>query len=254
MSKFEPAQSVEAHCREIERCNQRGGRMLSIVDLLDAGTFTMDMAAHCVAAVSSGHSFLVGAGPGGAGKTTVMGALLNFVPPDLKLEAATPQAVLHAGGLRRCWVCHEIGPGNYFAYLWGEPLRVWFRLARSGSLLASNLHADTMADVEYRIVGENSVPGEDLRRIGLIVFLAVRPGLRGYERRLTEVHETDGSADHALLWSSALGHVGPSRVVTSEQARWAEDLLKDMRRRGLRTIQEVRRAFLEAWEHRPLSG
>ncbi|MBM3496717.1 MAG: hypothetical protein FJX72_20715, partial [Armatimonadetes bacterium] len=81
-------QSVAAHCREIERCNQRGGRMLSVVDLVEAGTLTPDVAAYCIAAVSSGRSFLVGASPGGAGKTTVMGALLNFVPPDVALVAA----------------------------------------------------------------------------------------------------------------------------------------------------------------------
>jgi len=35
-------QSVRDHCAEIERCNQRGGRMLSVVDLIEAGTMTQD--------------------------------------------------------------------------------------------------------------------------------------------------------------------------------------------------------------------
>lgn len=44
--------------------------MLSIVDLVEAGTFTPDLAAYSLAAIGSGASFLVGADPGGAGKTT----------------------------------------------------------------------------------------------------------------------------------------------------------------------------------------
>jgi len=35
-------QSVRDHCAETERCNQRGGRMLSVVDLIEAGTMTQD--------------------------------------------------------------------------------------------------------------------------------------------------------------------------------------------------------------------
>ena len=79
---------TEAHCRQIDRCNQRGGRMLSIVDLIEAGTFPRDLAACCLAVIGGGGSFMVGALPGGAGKTTVMGALLNFVPSDVVLVPA----------------------------------------------------------------------------------------------------------------------------------------------------------------------
>jgi hypothetical protein len=58
---------IQAHCRQIARCNQRGGRMLSIVDLIEAGTITPELAAYSLAAIGSGASFLVGAMPGGAG-------------------------------------------------------------------------------------------------------------------------------------------------------------------------------------------
>jgi Flp pilus assembly CpaF family ATPase len=58
------------HCVEIDRCNQRGGRMLSIVDLIDAGTMSPELAAYSLAAIGGGASFMVGALPGGAGKTT----------------------------------------------------------------------------------------------------------------------------------------------------------------------------------------
>ena len=85
------------HCREINRCNQRGGRMLSVVDLIEAGTMTAELAAYCLAAIGQGASFMVGAMPGGAGKTTVMGALLNFVPAGVELVPADAQDVISQG-------------------------------------------------------------------------------------------------------------------------------------------------------------
>ena len=62
--------SILRHCREIDRCNQRGGRMLSVVDLIEAETLSAELAAYCLAAVGQGASFMVGALPGGAGKTS----------------------------------------------------------------------------------------------------------------------------------------------------------------------------------------
>jgi len=50
----------------VNRSNQRGGRMLSVVDLIEAGTLTLGQAAWLVDRVRSGDSFLVGARPGGA--------------------------------------------------------------------------------------------------------------------------------------------------------------------------------------------
>ena len=106
---------VQAHCAEIERCNQRGGRMLSIVDLIEAGTITRELAAYSLATIGAGASFMVGALPGGAGKTTVMGALLNLVPRDVPLVAADSDEVFETGlrdrVQRRCYICHEIGAG-----------------------------------------------------------------------------------------------------------------------------------------------
>src|SRR5512137_1124903 len=141
---------VQAHCAEIARCNQRGGRMLSVVDLIDAGTLTRDVTAYALAAIGRGASFMVGALPGGAGKTTIMGALLNLVPADVRLVPADSLETIASGlrerSARRCYVCHEIGAGPYYAYLWDEALRRYFELPDAGHMLATNLHADTYAE------------------------------------------------------------------------------------------------------------
>ena len=110
--------ALTRHCAQIERCNQRGARMLSVVDLIEAGTLTPELAAYALAAIWHGASFMIGALPGGAGKTTVMGALLNFVPPDVELAVADGLPALTAGRAgqpKRCFICHEIGPAPYYA-------------------------------------------------------------------------------------------------------------------------------------------
>ena len=61
-----------------------------------------------------------------------MGALLNFVPQDVRPMPAEDDSAI-ARGLenrteRLCYICHEIGAGPYYAYLWGEPLRRHFGL------------------------------------------------------------------------------------------------------------------------------
>ena len=136
---------IPRHCREINRCNQRGGRMLSVVDLIEAGTMTVELAAYCLAAIGGGASFMVGAMPGGAGKTTVMGALLNFVPAGMDLVPADGQEVIRQGRRKpsppQCFICHEIGSGPYYAYLWGQDLRDYFSLAEAGRMLATNNNA-----------------------------------------------------------------------------------------------------------------
>ena len=92
---------VDRHCRELERCNQRVGRMLSVADLIDADALSLPLAAAVTARIAGGASFMVGANPGGAGKTTVLCALLNFVPPDCALGTCghIPATNLHADTL-----------------------------------------------------------------------------------------------------------------------------------------------------------
>ena len=59
--------SISQHVQALNACNQRGGRMLSLVDLLDAGTVDLPLAAYLAAAMRAGASLLVGANPRGRG-------------------------------------------------------------------------------------------------------------------------------------------------------------------------------------------
>ena len=224
--------------------------MLSIVDMIEADTITRDLAAYCLAAVGNGGSFLVGAVPGGAGKTTVMGALLNFVPWDVQLVAADGMAAIRRGaessGPGCCYICHEIGSGSYYAYLWGQELRAYFDLAEAGHMLATNLHADTYAQARNQICRDNGVSEASLQQMNLMFFLSVRVG--NY-RRIEEVWESDGQSPHQRVFSG--GSSLPSRLVSTDDMEKARKTIDEILTSGARTIEQVRAIVCERQPRAP---
>lgn len=103
--------------RQIERLNQHGGRTLTIVDLIRAGTLSAPMAAYAFRAMARGASLMTGARPGGAGKTTLMAAILHLLPPGVRvvtIESADRIAAAATGP--SCHLVHEIGDGHWYGY------------------------------------------------------------------------------------------------------------------------------------------
>lgn len=238
--------AIVRHCRELNRCNQRGGRMFSIFDLLDAGTMSLDLAAYLMDRISCGASIVVGARPGGAGKTTVMCALLNFLPPDIEITAASPEAVRKAACRRdskkRCYVCHEIGRGQYFAYLWNRDLRAYCALPDMGHLLAANLHADDLDEARDQVCAENGVPESHFNRFELMLFLRVR-GRQWDARRVVEkVYVSGGVAPHRLVFNAGVF----VEKVSLDGDRWraCRIFLEEQGKNGIRTIEQTREAVV----------
>ena len=129
----------------VNRSNQRGGRMLSVVDLIDAGTLTLEQAAVPTARIEAGSSVLVGANPGGAGKTAVMGALVTMLPPGESIHVTHTGRGFAFGGAGRaetwrnagsgdCLVAYEVSPGSYEAYIRDEDVRVFLERGLAGAL------------------------------------------------------------------------------------------------------------------------
>jgi energy-coupling factor transporter ATP-binding protein EcfA2 len=191
----------------IRSLNQRGGRMLSLVDLLDAGTLNPEMAAEMIYVAVAGGSFLTAAGPGGTGKTTLMAAALAFLAPGTeivtiegpetleRLAAATP-------GYPQCLVAHEIGPADFSGYLWGESVARYFDVAKEpGRFLASNLHAETHPAAKDQLLGLGVSP----RAFGWVSCLAFMAA-RGGRRRVTALWTTDGTLALSRLGEPVCGH------------------------------------------------
>ncbi len=245
-----------AHIRAIDDCNQRGGRMLSLVDLMDAGAVDLPLAAYLSAAMRSGASLLVGARPGGAGKTTVMCALLNFLPDDTILRPVASrtgpvEGQQDAHPARAVYLAHEIGSGPYYAYVWGKEARAFFRLGAQGHLIASNLHADTLEETRDQLCGENGVPETHLNAVTLKVYLRIeRTGGGRMRRWVQSVYESDGTRDR-LLWTrnekgaSIRREFIDSVLVSPDREKKYAEFLTTLLRRHLCRIEDVRRALIQ---------
>lgn len=185
---------------------QRGGEPLSLVDLVIAGTVDLDLAALLATHVAEGSSFLVGASPGGAGKTTVMGALLGLLPEDeVVVPVDGPGAFRASRDERVCWLAHEVNNAPHYAYIWGDVAHQFFLQLERGDRVVSNLHADTVGEVaEMLLSPPNSVPRHTFRAVDLLLFLSM--DRRGWQvtRRVSTVYESHAGR-HELVyeWSAA---------------------------------------------------
>jgi hypothetical protein len=240
---------IHQHCDAINSCNQRGSRMLSIFDLLESGSLDLDLASFLMARISRNASLMIGAQPGGAGKTTIMCALLNLLHEDTQLIAATEVAV--ASGARgfhdghRCYVCHEIGAGSYFAYLWGSDLRDFCALQEQGAMLATNLHADTLEEAQDQVCLENGVPEAHFNAFDLILFLRVSGGWGNTQRVISSVHVSDGTAPHELGFCPHQGLQTHPWAVDQAYVKQCRDFLERNLAAGVRTIEDTRARVLD---------
>ncbi len=199
--------SIEPHNhRQIEGLNQRGGRTLSIVDLIRAGTISVEMSAYAMRTMHRGGSLLTGARPGGAGKTTLMAALLGFLPPDVPIITVDRSSVISDGLARptdepACYLAHEIGSGHWYGYIWGRDVARFLSLIDDKRRIASCLHADTLDELTDIVCSPPlEATHESLGRVGLVLFMHVSGTLGRYRRRVSTFWESDGEGRHRLLY------------------------------------------------------
>jgi len=251
-----------ANLAEIERLNQRGGRTLSFVDLIHAGTVSAELAGELAACVEAGASILTAARQGGVGKSTLLADLLACLPPGERIvttpdvgavKAAAAKAVAERTAAREgpgpptCFLAHEIGRGPWFAYLWGEAAAGFFALAREGARIATCLHADELEEL-YRSLDGQGVEPDDIRSVGIVAFM--RKG--GHGRRVESVYVPTPGA-HRVRWlRDEAGDVfladGPAPA-PRERAEVLTDLFEGLADRGVRDFAEVRRALAEKLLH-----
>ncbi len=198
----------KANLAEIAGLNQRGGRTLSIVDLIADGTLDVPMAAYLLAAVADGVSMLTAAGPGGTGKSTLLASLLSFLPPGeeiISVSGADVIASAISARQRACYVAHEIGAGHWYGYIWGAQVPAFLDLAGYGHRLAAAIHADSLRELAAQLYGAPlGASEEQLAAIRLICFMAMDCTSGGaVRRRVTQVHsQADGVFAPVYTWNS----------------------------------------------------
>ena len=240
---------IENNIIEIKRCNQRGDRMLSIVDLIQRDTFDLNTAAYLMCRIHSGTSFITGAVPGGAGKTTVMCALMNLIPSDMQVIPAENSQVIRRiarAATPVCALAHEISAGSYYCYIWGQTLRDFFGLTEHAHTLVTNLHADDLEQTREQICSTNGVAQHAFDRVGLFIFLRVRGGRM---RRIIQAAEVLRFDERTQRHVSVFPEGNTDDVEPSTLAQWrsfAEELLGT----DVHTIENVRQALVQ----RPAAG
>lgn len=244
-------ESVERWNRQqIEGLNQRGGRTLSIVDLLLAGTIDVETAAHVGEAVGRGASFLTAANPGGAGKTALLAALLGFLPAGVPIVTVDRPNVIAAAretGGPGCYLAHEIGSGHWHGYIWGPVVGLYLDLAARGHMVASCLHADTTEEVQDALhactIGDPLVA---LKGIDFVLFMHVEKSPAGYRRWVAGVYERDGTSgtyEPAFLWDPSRDCC--ERLGGNPNTRALSEFLRELAERGIREFGEVRSAYVD---------
>lgn len=212
-----------SNLREIDSLNQRGGRTLSIVDLIEAGTVNAEMSAYLLTCVANGASFFTAAQPGGAGKSTVLANLLGFLPPGTRIVSTSSPAVIdqelsRPAGEPTCVLAHEIGSGHWYGYIWGDAVRKYFQLIDGPRRIGSCQHADTMEELSSILLSPPlSVPRADLNKLDLALFMHVDGGWTSTRRRVCAVHEATGEGHRQVFaWdrrSDRFAMDGPSALL-----------------------------------------
>ena len=164
---------------------------LSITEILQAGTMPPRVAALLWVAMERGASIVLAADPPGAGKTTILTALLAFTRPETGVyftrgwgeEFRLPPL---QDGVPTYILINEISD-HLPVYSWGPYVQRAFELAADGYSLASTMHADTVDGVIEQLVEENDVPERNVGHLALVVpiFVGAREGRR--LRRVSEV-------------------------------------------------------------------
>jgi type IV secretory pathway ATPase VirB11/archaellum biosynthesis ATPase len=180
-----------------------------VVDLIHAGTLDTELAAQLWLLVEGRVPVVVAGEAQGVGKSTLLGALLDFLPPSIRIvelagETETfdwlPQASeLGWPGMARpvrgggrpvraettVLLAHELS-NHIPAYTWGEPARIAVRAASIGYGLAATIHADSLDEVfdalRQRPVG---LTDDELSHLGVVLVMRRVDGGR---RRVVAAH------------------------------------------------------------------
>ncbi len=165
---------------------------LSITQILQAGTMPVRVAAILSLAMERGASMILAADPPGAGKTTILTALLAFAPPDSSVYftrgwgetfALPPRG---AGDPPTYLLVNEISD-HLPVYSWGPYVQRELELAAQGYSLMSTMHAETVDGVIAQLMEECDVPEELIGRLALVIPMFVGMNVGRRVRRVSEV-------------------------------------------------------------------
>jgi hypothetical protein len=130
----------------------------------------------------------------GAGKSTTLHALLQFLPEGSsvaymsgKYETFTFTSLPDSRPTNTYALCNEISD-HQTTYMWGAAARRYLTLPAQGYHIATTVHADTIDDVLHLYQHDLRLRVEDLRRLGLIINTGLMGHARSHHRRWLTTH------------------------------------------------------------------
>jgi hypothetical protein len=176
----------------------------SLLWLVERGALDVRLAAFLSLSMEARASIVVVAEPHEAGKTTLLTALLDFLPDDTQpvylrgwyerfsfLDTLPPDAAY--------LLCNEIS-SHLPTYLWGRGVRRVFEAAASGYPLATTMHATGAADAFDQLASYPlDVPVEQLAEIDLVVTIGVGYASNKLLRRVIRVERTTAGIEAPVI-------------------------------------------------------
>lgn len=211
---------------------------LTILDLIQNGTMSAEMAATMWGAMDDRSSFIVAAGPRQAGKSTNTNAILELLPENLPvydLTGETEQFNSLKSSVTGGYIVVAEFSNHMPTYLRGEQVMQVFQTAEKGYSIAGTLHADTPEDLFYELRSHGPLRDDDLSRIQYLVFLAMRGTMEEPTRRVASIWEvtniTGGTPKAQMLhkWVEAddsFDVMGSPTLLTASAAELADRAAK----------------------------
>ena len=130
----------------------------------------------------------------GAGKSTTMHALLQFLPAGSsvaymsgKYETFAFTSLPDSRPANTYALCNEISD-HQTTYMWGATARRYLTLPAHGYHIATTVHADTIDDVLHLYQHDLRLRPEDIRRLGLIINTGLVGNAKSQQRRWLTTH------------------------------------------------------------------
>ena len=195
---------------------------LNVLELVQNGSMSAEMASVLWAAMDDRRSFIVAAGPRQAGKSTTTEAILDFLPSDVPRHdltgAAAQMDALAASPDGGYLVVPEFSDHTP-SYLRGEQVVQVFDTADRGFSIAGTLHADTPEDTFAELHSHGPITDDQLASIGMLVFLGVRGWPDNPVRWVSSVWEVDGVDRGSRPEAGSCAATTPRRPSSSGTAR-----------------------------------
>lgn len=227
----------------------RAKNRLTILGLISNETLSAELAALLWLLVEHKTSILTAAEPQLAGKTTLLTALLDLMPPQynsvLTRGKAEDFSFLADTDAASAYILVPELSDHTPAYLWGDSVRTLFDALENGYSMAATMHADAPEHVTHMLRQPPvNIPGELLHHVGVVINIRLMYGERDMIRRVTGVTLVEPGPKFVRLATSN-GEDAGLAVLESDESKAAVS-----RRVGafnLPSLLTERREILERW-------